>query len=173
MTLRQLILMNHTNKKLLIISRDALLDKLQEASSDHVFRALASLSRRGFHLLLTAPEPDRWVPTRRSVDEALNAQRTLLERSRTAGVEFEGVYYVPRSLLTQDRNREGALRDILKRFSVEPGGAILISSSSPFLKAAARVGIATSEIALKGKRRKKLLSVLNEMIKRGNDQAGK
>ena len=156
--------MSRTDQKLLIISRNALLDTLPEDSSEQVFRALASLSRRGFHLLLTAPEPDRWVPTRRNVDDALNAQRILLERSRTAGGELEGVYYVPRSLLTQDRNREGALRDILKRFSVAPAGAILVSSSLPFLKAAARIGIATNEIALKGKRGKNLLAVLRSLI---------
>ena len=156
--------MDHTDQKLLIISRDALLDTLREASSEHILRALASLSRRGFHLLLTAPQPDRWVPTRRNVDAALNAQRMLLERSRTAGGELEGIYYVPRSLLTQDRNREGALRDILKRFCVDPAAAILVSSSAPFLKAAARIGIATNEIALKGKRGKKLLSVLKDLI---------
>ena len=155
--------MGHTEQKPLIISRDTLLDTLHEASSEHMFRALARLNRLGFHLLLTAPEPDRWVPTRRNVDDALNAQRILLERSRTAGGELEGVYYVPRSLLTQDRNREGALRDILKRFNVDPAQAILISSSSPFLKAAARVGITANEIALKGKRGKKLLSVLKDL----------
>ncbi len=99
------------------------------------------------------------------MDDALNAQRMLLERSRTAGGELEGVYYVPRSLLTQDRNREGALRDILKRFRVEPAVTILISSSSPFLKAAARLGIATYEIALKGKLGKNLLSVLRSLRK--------
>jgi len=150
----------HAAQKLLIISRDALLDTLRYAASEQVFRALARLNRQGFHLLLTAAEPDRWVPTRRNVDDALNAQRMLLERFRNAGGELEGVYYVPRSLLTQDRNREGALDDILKRFCVEPAQAILISSSSPFLKAASRVGLGTHEITLKDKQGKNLLSVL-------------
>ena len=140
-----------TESKLLIISRDTLLDVLNDSSSDKVFRILASLSRRGLHILLSAPEPERWVPTRGNVDSALNSQNMLMKLANEAGGTLEGVYYVPRSLLTQDRNREGALKDILKRYSVLPGKTVLISSSAPFIKAANRLGITSYEIALPGK----------------------
>ena len=87
----------------------------------------------------------------------------LLEQVRSAGGEIDGVYYVPRSLLTQDRNREGALRDILKRYALEPAAATLVSSSAPFIKAADRLGITVFEIAPPGKRGESLLSVIGEL----------
>jgi hypothetical protein len=162
-----------TEQKLLIISRDTLLDALtgtpSETPSGHsvnlIFRLLARLSRRGFRLLLTASEPERWVPTRGNVDDALNRQSALVEQARSAGGELEGIYYVPRSLLTQDRNREGAIRDILNRYTVDASGAILISSSSPFVKAADRVGLATVEIAPVGKPAPDLVSALKNLDK--------
>ena len=148
--------------KLAVISRDALLE-MPESGSDKVFRTLATLSRQGLHLLISAPEPDRWVPTRGNVDNALNQQKNLMERTNAAGGSIEGVYYVPRSLLTQDRNREGALKDILKRFTVDPEEAVLISSSTPFLKAAERLGIATHEISASKSAEQDLLSALKSL----------
>ena len=153
-----------SNQNLLIISRDTLLQSLPELAPEKVFRMLARLTRSGFHLLLTAPEPERWVPTRGNVDDALNSQSELMEHSRAAGAEIEGVYYVPRSLLTQDRNREGALRDILKRYSVEPGDTTLISSSSPFLKAASRLGITTFQVTPPGKQGNSFSSAVQSLI---------
>lgn len=155
--------MKPAKEKLLIISRDALLRALPEASSDNVFRLLAGFSRQGIHLLLTAPEPERWVPTRGNVDDALNSQKELMERLAIAGGDFEGVYYVPRSLLTQDRNREGALRDILKRYSMKPSAATLISSSTPFLKAAERLGIMTKEVPMAENPAIQLVTILKKL----------
>jgi hypothetical protein len=145
--------------KLLVISRDTLLD-VPDSISKKVFRALAALSRSGRHLLISAPEPDRWVPTRGNVDNALNQQQQLMGRINDAGGSIEGVYYVPRSLLTQDRNREGALSDILKRFSVSPDEAALLSSSTPFINAAKRLGLVTHEISSNGASNLDLLGTL-------------
>ena len=78
---------------------------------------------------------------------------------------MEGVYYVPRSLFTQDRNREGALSDILQRYAATPHQTMLISSSMPFLKAAARLGIRTHEIAVSGKKEHDLLAALKSLEK--------
>ncbi len=152
--------MSTGGQKLLIISRDALLDAEQHPKADSVFRLLAYLNRSGIHVLLTAPEPDHWVPTRGNLDEALDSQRRLLKKVHDAGGELEGVYYVPRSLFTQDRNREGALRDILERYSLQPGHARLLSSSIPFLKAASRLGIETHEITPAGKEESNLVTEL-------------
>lgn len=129
--------------RLLIISRDLLLDVSSRASADFIFRQLANISRRGVHLLLTAAAPDHWVPTRGNVDDALQAQGRLQARLKQAGGDIDGVYYVSRSLLTQDRNRAGALQDILRRYGVEPGEACLLSASRPFVKVAARIGVQT------------------------------
>jgi hypothetical protein len=151
-----------TTLRLLVISRDTLLD-VPDPISEKVFRALAALSRSGRHLLISAPEPDRWVPTRGNVDNALNQQQQLMGRINDAGGSIEGVYYVPRSLLTQDRNREGALSDILKRFSVSPDEAALLSSSTPFINAAERMGLVTHKISGSGVGDQDLLSTLKTL----------
>jgi len=150
-------------QKLLIISRDTILELLPGPSSERVFRLLAGFTRKGVHILLSAPEPERWVPTRGNVDSALNNQKILMERARSVGGELEGVYYVPRSLLTQDRNRKGALRDILKRYSVQSSDAALISSSSPFIKAADLLGLVTFKISLPDKQGQSFLDALNDL----------
>ena len=54
---------------------------------------------------------------------------------------LDGVYYVPRSLFTQKRNREAALSDIMKRYGIAPSHCHLFSSSRKFAEAAADLGI--------------------------------
>jgi len=151
-------------QKLLIISRDLLL-AVGNGSSEAalVYRQLAALNRRGFYLLLTASEPDHWVPTRGSVDGALQAQVEIQERIQQAGGDLDGIYYVPRSLLTQDRNRLGALQDILRRYGLVPAQAILVSNSVPFIKAAARLGIQTREVLAEQSGRGALLAELRSL----------
>lgn len=153
--------MKKRQARLIIISRDALLEALEGDDSRSIFRDMAALSRRGHRILLTAPEPDRWVPTRKTVDGALDTQRELTELARTEGADIEGIYYVPRSLLTQDRNREGALTDILSRYSRRADQAMLISSSPPFLRAASRLEIEAIEVSGSGNPLKKVLSSIS------------
>lgn len=129
--------------RLLMISRDVLLQIGSDDALEPLYRKLAYLHRIGFNLLVTAAAPDKWLPTRGNVDSVLKYQSSIQESMQSAGGEFDGVYYVPRSLLTQDRNRTGALEDILKRYAVSAHQATLISDSEPFLKAAARMGIHT------------------------------
>ena len=45
-----------------------------------------------------------------------------------------------------DRNRLGALQDMLRRYGLAPSQAILLSNSVPFIKAAARLGIRAQEV---------------------------
>ena len=120
-----------SGQKLLIVSRDLLLAADRVADAALVYRQLATLNRRGFSLLLTAPEPDHWVPTRGSVDNALQSQAGLRDRIQQAGGDLDGVYYVPRSLLTQDRNRMGALQDMLLRYGLGPSLRLPLRAASP------------------------------------------
>ncbi len=129
--------------RLLIVSRDLLTALAGSSSGDFVYRQLANLNRRGVLMLLTASAPDHWVPTRGSVDDAMEEQGRIEDRMRRMGGEFDGVYYVARSLLTQDRNRRGALQDILRRYALEAHESCLLSGSKPFVKAAARLGLNT------------------------------
>lgn len=139
--------MDSVSGPLLIISRNTLLRIEDSPRSAGVFRQLANLSRKGVYVLLTAPEPDHWLPTRGSVDNALSEQGRLQEAIHECGGDLDGVYYVPKSRFTQDRNREGALRDILARYGVSAQQAVLISSSKPFLRSAKRLGVPTHAVA--------------------------
>lgn len=135
---------------LLIISCKLLLDAEQSPQGPTVFRRLANLTRSGKHLLLTASEPDQWFPTRGNTDSVLATQGRLLEQLQEAGGDLDGIYYVPRSMFTQDRKRSTALKDILRRYKLEGDGATLISSSKAFIKAAQRLGITTFPVAEEG-----------------------
>ncbi len=127
--------------KLLLISRKLLQNQGDNLAGDVVYRLLAGLHRRGVSLLLTAPAPDAWKPTRGDPDTALALQGQIQQAVWEAGGEMDGVYYVRRSLFTQDRNRTGALSDILVRYHLRADRAALISSSTAFLKAAESLGI--------------------------------
>lgn len=137
--------------RLLIISRDLLLDVWKRPSADYIFRQLANLNRRGVHILLTAPAPDNWVPTRGSMDSALEGQAKIKEKLQLSGGDIDGVYYIARSLLTQDRNRVGALKDILRRYGLKPDEACLLSGSKPFIKVAIRLGVPTLDVTTSSK----------------------
>lgn len=151
-------------KSLVIISRDALLAALGGDEEGALLRLVASLSRKGKRVILTAPEPDRWVPTRRNVDQALVDQQALTRKVRAAGGDLDGTYYVPRSLLTQDRNRLGALKDILARYGLSADQAALVSASAPFLKAAESLGIQALAVAAPDKQGRRIGAVLEALL---------
>ena len=148
--------------RLLLISRDALIAHAAGEDGPEIHRLLAALHRRGIPLLLTAPAPDHWMPTVGDADTALGLQREIQHAAWEAGGEMDGVYYVPRSLLTQDRNRVGALKDILERYHVEAAETALISNSRPFLNAAEAVGIPNFFVSASPEEQPDLVSRLTE-----------
>jgi hypothetical protein len=148
----------------LILSRDLLVTESGSVSArDGIYRRLAHLTRKGCRLLLTAAEPDRWLPTRGSEDSALRAQNRIQEQLQRQGGDLDGVYYVRRSELTQDRMRQGALRDILGRYAVPADRVLLISANGPFLEAARELVIATVAIDLDGDAEQQLDRTLKSM----------
>jgi hypothetical protein len=149
--------------KLLLISRKLLQDQDDDRPDDAVYRILAGFHRRGVNLLLTAPAPDAWKPTRGDPDTALALQGHIQNAVWEAGGEMDGVYYVRRSLFTQDRNRTGALNDILGRYHVKPDQAALISSSSAFLKAAGTLGIQCHHVSHEAGSKSSLLNLLKKV----------
>lgn len=129
------------DQRLLMISRDDILEVGAAKQSDRLFRTLARLTRLGFQLLATAPQPDDWSREHGGPDDALLGPDSIRKRLADAGGTMDGVYYVPKSLFTQKRNREAALRDIMKRYAVEPRQCRLLSSSRKFVDAARELGI--------------------------------
>ena len=130
-----------THARLLLVSRDDIVDMMNGEAGDGAFRLLASLTRQGYHLLATAPQPEEWTGEHGSPDDALLGPNSIRKRLLDAGGRLDGVYYVRRSMLTQKRNREEALRDILQRYGAAPEHAVLLSSKRKFVKAAHKMGM--------------------------------
>ena len=149
------------DRRLLLISRDDILNIVNEDHGTRLFRLLARLTRHDCHLLATAPQPDRWFPSHGGPDDALLGPDSIRKRLSDAGGTLDGVYYVPKSLLTQKRNREQALQDILHRYSTKPDHCHLLSSSRKFVQAAKGVGIHATHLT--GERT--LLDVLKVLLK--------
>lgn len=124
-----------------MISRDDILRSADDKRGDPLYRALARLTRQGFQLLATASQPDDWTRAHGGPDDALLGPQSIRKRLADAGGQIDGIYYVPRSLFTQKRNREQALRDIMKRYAIEADNCYLLSSSGKFVEAAAELGI--------------------------------
>lgn len=129
------------DQRLLMISRDDILEVGAAKQGDRLFRTLARLTRLGFQLLATAPQPDDWSREHGGPDDALLGPDSIRKRLADAGGTIDGIYYVPKSLFTQKRNREAALRDIMKRYAIRPAQCRLFSSSRKFVDAALDLGI--------------------------------
>ena len=127
--------------RLLLISRDDILAAMGTDESEKAFRLMAALTRQGYHLLATAPQPEAWKGEHGSPDDALLGPHSIRRRISDAGGTLDGVYYVRRSLLTQKRNRESALNDILDRYKARADHTVLLSSSREFVKAAKGLGL--------------------------------
>lgn len=129
------------DRRLLLISRDDILQYADDEHTTRLFRLLARFTRAGFHLLATAPQPDRWSASHGGPDDALLGPDSIRKRLADSGGVLDGVYYVPRSLLTQKRNRMEALEDMLLRFSVKPDQCFLFSSQKNYVNVAKELSI--------------------------------
>ena len=129
------------DRRLILISRDDILQSADEEHATRLFRLLARFTRRGFHLLASASQPDRWSASHGGPDDALLGPDSIRKRLADSGGVLDGVYYVPRSLLTQKRNRMEALEDMLLRFSVKPDQCFLFSSQKNYVTVAKELSI--------------------------------
>ena len=134
-----------SSQSLLLISRDDIIRDAQAEDSRKLLRLLAWLTRHGFHLLATAsmPDPsnskDRWL--KEGGDASLFGQDSIRSRIDEAGGTLDGVYYVPRSFISQNRNRINSLRDMMQRYATSPESTYLYSSSKKWAQAAGRLEI--------------------------------
>lgn len=128
-------------QRLLMISRDDILAAGPGKQGERLFRTLARLTRSGYQLLATAPQPDDWSREHGGPDDALLGPESIRKRLADAGGTLDGVYYVPRSLFTQRRNRVAALKDIMERYGIDAANCHLFSSSRRFVEAASGLGI--------------------------------
>ena len=139
--------MNH--QPLLLISRKDLLDATSGQEGDRVVRTLASLTRKGFHFVATASQPNEWSKSKAVSKRSRPGPKRIRDRLAEAGGILDGVYYIPQSLLTQRTRREEALTDLLERFATLPADCFLVSSNRNFIKSAKVLGINTRKISEK------------------------
>ena len=154
-------------QKLLMISRDDILDVASREGAE-LYRKLARFTRQGFHLLATAPQPDQWSSEHGGPDMSLLGPDSIRRHLADVGGILDGVYYVPRSLMTQRRNREEALSDMMRRFSAKSGNCYLFSSSRKFLQAATDLGINACHL----NRERQLMDELDTLLQRQSESAG-
>jgi hypothetical protein len=149
--------------RLLMISRDDILQAGAGKQGDRLFRTLARLTRMGFHLLATAPQPDDWSRDHGGPDDALLGPDSIRKRLTDAGGSLDGIYYVPKSLFTQKRNREAALSDIMERYGIAPDSCYLFSSSRKFAEVASAMGIAATPLTSDGNLMQGLKALLKKV----------
>jgi hypothetical protein len=82
---------------------------------------------------------ERWL--KGGGDASLVGPESIRSQIDEAGGTLDGVYYVPRSLLTQNRNRLSSLQDMMRRYAVSPASAYLFSSSKKWVDAALELEI--------------------------------
>jgi hypothetical protein len=145
-----------------LISRDDVLRDAEGEDGELLFRTLARLTRRGFHFLATAPQPDDWSRSHGGPDDALLGPQSIRNRLNDVGGAIDGIYYVPRSLFTQKRNREQALRDIMQRYAIEPGRTYRFSSSLKFVEVAQELGVNSIPLEKNHQLLQELMSLLKE-----------
>lgn len=133
--------------RLLLISRSDILTAMESDSSQQVLRLLAALTRQGYHLLATAPQPAQWNGEHGNPDEALLGPNSIRKHLAALGGVLDGVYYVRRSMLTKKRSREDALLDILQRYSARPEHVVFFSSKRSFAKAARELGMQSTRLS--------------------------
>lgn len=148
------------NQSLLLISRFDLREAANGPAGERLIRKLARLTRQGYHLLSVASQPDDWTRKDAISRRSQPQPRSIRQRVSEAGGHLDGVYYIPRSVLTQKKNRLDSLRDIMSRFGMEPGNVYLLSSSKKLLKAAESLGINP----LKVSRQAPLTKILSDLI---------
>ena len=146
---------------LLLISRRDLLNATAGEDGDRVVRTLSSLTRRGFHFVATASQPNEWSKNKAVSKRSRPGPKRIRDRLAEAGGILDGVYYIPQSLLTQRTRREEALKDLLERFGTLASDCFLISSNRNFIKSAKSLGINTKKI----KDKKNLDSLLKQLGK--------
>ena len=114
----------------ILIQRELLVEE-DQANAESIMQ-LVALQRAGHHVLLLAEQPNRWRPTRRSVDHDLALQQELGQRISRAGADLDGVLYLDTSLFSRKRSRQNELDGLAKRYKV-PAADLIFIGRDPIL----------------------------------------
>jgi hypothetical protein len=101
---------------------------------------LIEFQRGGQRMLLIAPRPRRWRPTRRAVDHDLAVQQQLHQLFSRAGCELDGVCYLPTGLFTGKSELDRELEGIARRYECNVSDLVLIGQEQLLLEGMRRAG---------------------------------
>jgi hypothetical protein len=102
---------------------------------------VVGFQRRGHRVLLVAPKPTRWRPTRRSVDRDLAIQQQLHQLFSRAGAELDGVLYLGTGLFSRKDRQKNEFEQTARRYGRNVGEMTLIGSDQALIEVADRVGL--------------------------------
>lgn len=102
---------------------------------------VVAFQRSGHRVLLVAPKPTSWHPTRRSVDHDLAIQQQLHQLFTRAGAELDGVLYLGTGLFSRKHRQRNEFEQTAHRYGRNVGEIILIGSDPDLMEAANRVGL--------------------------------
>lgn len=102
---------------------------------------VVSFQRRGHRVLLVAPKPKSWRPTRRSVDHDLALQQSLHQQITRAGAELDGVLYMGTGLFSRRQRQKGEFGQIARRYGRKVSEVTLVGSQPDLLEAAIQAGV--------------------------------
>lgn len=137
-----------------VLIERALLLKAEQPDSKSI-DLLVSFQRSGYRLLLIAPRPRRWRPTRNSVDQDLAIQQSLHQLFSRGGAEMDGVCYLPTGLFSKTPGKQSEFDDIAQRYDLKVSDLVLIGSDQGLLDAFQAAGgqviaVGKAKLALNG-----------------------
>lgn len=122
-----------------LVQRGLLLDP-QRAPDPERIAELVAFQRSGHRILLLARQPQRWRPTRNSMDMDLGLQQQLHQAFRRAGAELDGILYLATGLFARRQSRADELARTARRYGVETGQLTVIGADETLLESAVQSG---------------------------------
>ncbi|MFP4207372.1 MAG: hypothetical protein ACLFSC_01860 [Wenzhouxiangella sp.] len=122
-----------------LVQRGLLLDAERNPDPERVAE-LVAFQRHGHRVLLLARQPQRWRPTRNSMDSDLGLQQVLHQVFRRAGAELDGTLYLATGLFARRQSRADDLARTASRYGVETGQLTAISGDETLLESVVQSG---------------------------------
>lgn len=102
---------------------------------------IVAFQRRGPRVLLVAPKPKSWRPTRRSVDRDLALQQSVHQMVSRAGAELDGVLYMGTGLFSRRQAQKNEFNQIARRYGRDVSEVTLVGTQPDLLEAGVTAGV--------------------------------
>lgn len=122
-----------------LIERSLLLDG--DSPDARRVEQLVSFQRKGHRVVLVAPRPRSWRPTRRNVDHDLALQQRFHQLFTRAGAELDGVLYFGTGQTTPQEQQREEFEQVARRYDRNVGEMALIGADQDLIEAAEQAGL--------------------------------